>query len=94
MSFSNSSGNAYQVASTKNLTDPDEKNARVIDKKLRVAWGRASASHLKSILTDADGVGATALKVVDSVVAKCDVRAAFYKAPHVPVAGTSLLPVQ
>ena len=78
---------ARETAMTKSLIDPDGANAELIVKKLNINWGRASTSHLKRILEDADGVGATVLMAVDSAVGKCDVCAVSNKAPHLLVAG-------
>ena len=64
--------------------------ARSAVKKLHVDWDHASASQEKRILTDARGVGANVLKVVDSVENDCDACAAPEKAPHLPGGGTSL----
>ena len=61
-----------------------------LPKNLHVRWGHDSASHLKRIFSDADGVGATALKVADSVVDECDARAALDNAPRLLASGTSL----
>ena len=52
---------------TKNHPDRVETNARSIAKKPHAHRGHASASQLKRILTDADGVGTNVLKVVDPV---------------------------
>ena len=41
------------------------------------------------MLTDADGVGTNALKIVDSAVGECEVCLASEKAPRLTVAGTS-----
>ena len=71
------------------LVDPDENNAPLIAKKLHVHWGHASASQIKRILADADGVGTNVLKVVNSAASECEVCMAFEKTPHVPAAGTS-----
>ena len=73
-----------------NLVDPDNTTARLVAKKLQVNWGHVSAPQLKRILPDADGVGATKLKVADFVVGERDVCAAFDKAPRPPLAGASL----
>ena len=54
-------------------------------------WGHASASLLKRISTDADGVGATALNVMGSLVEECDAFVAAGKAPCLPAAGASLV---
>ena len=72
-----------------NLIDPDAITARVIAEKLRVNLAHASAPQLKRILTDADGVGATVLKMAGSVVNDFGVCAAFDTVPHLTVAGTS-----
>ena len=63
----------------KNPIDPNENNARLIVKKLRVIWSRASASQIRRILTDSEEGGANVLNVVDSVVNKCDIFAAVGK---------------
>ena len=61
-------------------------------KELRANSGHASASRLKRILTDAAGLGATALQVGDAVAGECDVCVALDEAPQLPVAGTSWAP--
>ena len=43
------------------------------------------------LLKNADGVRATTLEVVGSVVGGCDGRAAFDRAPRLPAAGTPLV---
>ena len=79
-------------ASAKNLVGPNETNARPTAKKLHLNWGHASVFLLQRILTDADGLGATALNVMGSVVDECDVGpAAAGKAPRLPAAGALLV---
>ena len=52
-------------------------------------WGHASAQQIKRILVDAEGDNVSLLRHVEEVVNQCDVRKAFDKAPHTPIAGTS-----
>ena len=69
----------------KNIIDTEETNDRRV-----VNRGHGSASQLKRIMTDADGVGTTVLKAAGSGADECDVRAASDKAPRLPAADTSL----
>ena len=70
---------ACKAVMMKNLIDPGVTNVRLLVEKLHVNWGRASAWQLKRIVTDSDGMGTSASKA-----------AALERAPHLPVAGTSL----
>ena len=63
---------ACKAVMTRNLTAPEEKRAGWIVKKLNVNWGHDPGAQIQRILTDADGVGANVLKVVDSVATDCD----------------------
>ena len=56
-------------------------------------WRRASASQLTRILVDAESVSNTALKVAGDEVVQCEVRQVFDVAPHLPIAGTSVVSV-
>ena len=99
MAFSNSSEakrwftspkpfHASKAVMMKNHGGPDAEDVFLFAKKMQGNWGHAGVPHLKRILTDDDGVGATALKVAVSVEEGCDVRAASDKAPHLPVAAS------
>ena len=70
--------------------DPDERYERLILKKLRVNWGRAAASQIKRILTDAGRLGTNVLKVDVPAVRERKACVAFGKAPRLPAAGTSV----
>ena len=56
--------------------------------KVHVNWGRGSALQIKRVSADSARDNLHPLRRVDEVLEHRDVRAAFDRAPHVPIAGT------
>ena len=73
----------------KDALNRSSKSARKIVKKLRPA----SAHQLSRILVDAEGAHQRLLDCLCEVARRGEVCRAFDKAPHLPVAGTTMVPL-
>ena len=61
--------------------------------KLHINWGRAPASEMKRVRADSEGGNSHVAHFAANGLEPCDVCKASGGAPHVPIAGTSTVPM-
>ena len=84
---------ACTAATLGDARDDSISDPREIITKLHAIRGHDSANRLGRVVVNSDGGTSHLLGHVDEVLEDCDLCRAFAKAPHVPIAGTSAVPM-
>ena len=82
----------FSACTAVNLGDAQDgsvSDPKTIVMELRANWGRASATQLRRVSVDSDGVMSHLVNHVDTALETYDVCRAFDKAPHIPIAGAT-----